>query len=338
MKAFVVTGPGQGAVSDVPDPRAGPGEVVVDVEQVGLCGTDVELFSGEMAYLQDGHAWYPIRPGHEWCGTVNAVGFGVDAGWLGLRVTADTMLGCTTCRLCRTGRQHVCRDRQEIGVRGGRPGALAWQLAVPARALHHLPDRVGPVAGALVEPGANALRAALAACEPSVDSVLVCGPGTIGLLTALFLQSMGADVHIAGLSTASLDFARSLGLEHAWLIDELPALPFDAVVDCTTSAAMPARAVEIVEPGGRVVFIGLSGVPSPVDSRALAFKDAAAVGVLSGSPAIAQTIEAYASGRVDPTRLVAATVGLDGAADALRGLRSGVGFGAPKIHVRPGLE
>jgi threonine dehydrogenase-like Zn-dependent dehydrogenase len=106
-------------------------------------------------------------------------------------------------------------------------------------------------------------------------------------------------------------------------------------VDCTTSQAMPARAVDIVEPGGRVVFIGLSGVPSQVDSRALAFKDATAIGILSGSPAIAQTIQAYASGRVDPTPLVAATVGLAAAADALRGRLSGAGSSAPKIHVRP---
>ena len=135
MKAFVVTAPGQAEVVDVADPQAAPGEVVVDVEQVGLCGTDVEFFTGEMAYLHQGHAWYPMRLGHEWCGTVCAVGDGVDTGWLGRRVTADTMLGCTACRLCRTGRQHVCRDRQEIGIRGGRPGALAERLPVPVRAL-----------------------------------------------------------------------------------------------------------------------------------------------------------------------------------------------------------
>jgi threonine dehydrogenase-like Zn-dependent dehydrogenase len=331
----VVTAPGQAEVIDVAEPDAAPGEVVVDVEQVGLCGTDVEFFTGEMAYLHEGHAWYPMRLGHEWCGTVSAVGEGVDAGWLGRRVTADTMLGCTACRLCLSGRQHVCRDRQEIGIRGGRPGALAQRLPVPARALHALPDEVSSRAGALVEPGANALRAALAAAQPSVGSVLVCGPGTIGLLTALFLRAMDADVHIAGLTTQSLAFARSVGLEHTWLVDELPEQPFDAVVDCTTSEAMPRRAVEIVEPGGRVVFIGLSGVPSPVDSRALAFKDATAVGILSGSPAIAQTIEAYASGRVDPTPLVAATVGLVSTADALGGRLAGARSTAPKIHVRP---
>ena len=335
MRAFVVTAPGQGSVVEVDDPSPAPGEVVVEVEQVGLCGTDVEFFTGEMPYLKQGHAWYPMRLGHEWCGTVRTLGDGVDSSWLGRRVTADTMLGCTACRLCRTGRQHVCRDRQEIGIRGGRPGALAELLPVPVRALHALPDHLPATAGALVEPGANALRAAQAAQERCGGSVLVCGPGTIGLLTALFLRAMDADVHVAGLTAPSLAFARSLGLEHTWLVDQLPRQPFDAVVDCTTSESMPARAVDIVEPGGRVVFIGLSGVPSPVDSRELAFKDATAVGILSGSGAIAETIAAYASGRVDPTALVAATVGLAGAADALRGRVSAAISSAPKTHVRP---
>ena len=203
-------GPGLAEVQDVPDPVAVAGEVVVEVERVGVCGTDVEFFSGHMAYLHDGQAEYPMRLGHEWSGTVAAVGDGVDLGWLGRRVTADTMLGCGTCRLCTSGRQHVCRDRLEIGIRGGRPGALAERLAVPVTALHPLPDNVSAAAGALAEPGGNALRAALAAVAGPAGSVLVFGPGTIGLLTALFLRSMGADVHVAGRTPDSLAFARGL--------------------------------------------------------------------------------------------------------------------------------
>ena len=83
MRAFVLTGPGRAAVQDVAAPVAGPGQVVVDVERVGLCGTDVEFFTGEMAYLHDGRAAYPMRLGHEWCGTVSSVGDGVDGSWTG---------------------------------------------------------------------------------------------------------------------------------------------------------------------------------------------------------------------------------------------------------------
>ncbi|MER6900037.1 alcohol dehydrogenase catalytic domain-containing protein, partial [Amycolatopsis sp. NPDC000740] len=160
MRAFVVTGPGEAGPAEVAEPVAGVGEVVVDVERAGVCGTDVEFFTGEMQYLADGHARYPMRLGHEWCGTVSEAGPGVHPAWVGRRVTGDTMLGCGDCRRCRGGHQHVCENRQEVGIRGGRAGALAERLAVPVRSLHELPDALDPVAGALVEPGGNACRAA----------------------------------------------------------------------------------------------------------------------------------------------------------------------------------
>src|SRR5689334_19135079 len=200
MRAFVLTGPREGAVREVRVPEAVPGEVVVDVERAGVCGTDVEFFTGEMTYLHQGHAAYPMRLGHEWCGTVSAVGAGVDPAWLGRRVMGDTMLGDRTCRRCRKGHQHTCENRQEVGIRGGRAGALAEKLAVPAWSLHPLPDEVDAVLGALVEPGGNALRAARAAEVGPGDRALVLGPGTIGLLTAMFLRAAGAEVHVMGLA------------------------------------------------------------------------------------------------------------------------------------------
>ncbi|NBH05160.1 alcohol dehydrogenase catalytic domain-containing protein [Amycolatopsis sp. SID8362] len=331
MRAFVLTGPRQYAVREVPAPAAAPGEVVVDVERAGVCGTDVEFFTGEMPYLHDGHAAYPMRLGHEWAGTVSAVGDGVDSAWLGRRVMGDTMLGDRTCRRCRRGHQHTCEQREEVGIRGGRPGALAEQIAVPAWSLHALPDSVDAVLGALVEPGGNALRAARAAGTGPGDRALVLGPGTIGLLTAMFLQAAGAEVHLMGV--AGLDFPRSLGFDGVWTRETLPDLPFDAVVDATGAAGAPALAVDLVEPAGRVVYIGLSGDPSRVDTRALVFKDVTAVGVLSASPGLAEAIEAYASGAVDPRPLVGATVGLDGVGAVLAGDR--IGGAGPKVHIDP---
>ncbi|MCR6489065.1 alcohol dehydrogenase catalytic domain-containing protein [Amycolatopsis sp. OK19-0408] len=331
MRAFVLTGPRQGAVHEVPSPRAVPGEVVVDVERAGVCGTDVEFFTGEMAYLHQGHAAYPMRLGHEWSGTVSAVGDGVDAAWLGRRVMGDTMLGDRTCRRCRKGHQHTCENRQEVGIRGGRAGALAERVAVPAWSLHALPDAVDPVLGALVEPGGNALRAARAAAVGEGDRVLVLGPGTIGLLTAMFLRATGAEVHLLGLGDSS--FARGLGFAHVWTRETLPELPFDAVVDASGAAALPSLAVDLVEPAGRVVYIGLSGQRSELDTRALVFKDVTAVGILSASPGLADTIAAYAAGTVDPRPLVGATVGLDRVGAVLAGER----FAAPKVHIDPRL-
>ncbi|MEH3078738.1 MAG: alcohol dehydrogenase catalytic domain-containing protein [Quadrisphaera sp.] len=335
VRAFVLTGPGEGGVQDLPAPDAGPGEVVVDVERAGVCGTDAEFFTGAMTYLHSGHASYPVVLGHEWCGTVAAVGAGVDDVWVGRRVMGDTMLGCGTCRRCRRGHQHVCEQRQEVGIRGGRNGALAEQLAVPVTSLHALPDAVDPVLGALVEPGGNALRAAQAARVGAGDRALVIGPGTIGCLVAMFLRAAGAEVHVLGLPGAALEFARSLGFEDVWTQEQLPPLPFDAVVDCSTGTTAPALALSLVEPGGRLVFIGIAHEPTPLDTRDLLLADLTAVGVLSASTGLGETIAAYASGAVDPRPLVAATVGLEDVLDVLAGRRPpGAGPG-PKVHVRP---
>ena len=116
--------------------------------------------------------------------------------------------------------------------------------------------------GALVEPGGNALRAVRAAQLTPGDRVLILGPGTIGLLAAMFARAAGAEVHLMGRPDRSLPFARSLGFDGAWTADALPALPWDAVIDASNAAYLPAKAVELVEPGKRVVYIGLAGRPA----------------------------------------------------------------------------
>jgi threonine dehydrogenase-like Zn-dependent dehydrogenase len=335
MRAFVVTAPGQHAVIDVPDPTPEPGEALVDVERVGICGTDVELFNGQMAYIQQGVTTYPLRLGHEWSGTVIAVGVGVDPDWVGRRVTGDTMIGDATCRRCRRGHQHLCENRHELGVRDGRHGALAERVAAPVSSLHVLPAPVDATLGALVEPGGNALRAARATRAVAGDRVLVLGPGTIGSLVALFLRASGAETHLMGRCDEDLAFVRNLGFEHCWTAESLPDLPYDAVVDASNASHLPALALDVVEPGGRVVYIGLGPSASPIDARALALKDVTAIGILSASPGLADTITAYATGAVDPRPLVGATVGLDEVGDVLAGTRARTVGAGPKIHVDP---
>ena len=336
MRAFVVTGPGRGEVQDVPAPAATPGLVVVDVERAGVCGTDAELFSGQMAYLDTGEARYPLRLGHEWCGRVSSVGAGVDDAWLGRRVTGDTMLGCGHCRRCTSGRQHLCADRYEIGVRNGWPGALAEQLPVPASALVALPDPVDAVLGALVEPGGNALRSVRAAGVRPGSRLLVLGPGTIGLLVAQVARAEGAEVHLLGRDDGFRELAASLGFERLWTRATLDRdLAFDAVVDASNDTGLPALAVELVEPGGRVVLVGLSGTASLLDSRSVVLKDVTVAGVLSASGGLEGAADLYASGRVDPRPLVAATVGLAEVADVLAGTRPPDAGPGPKVHVDP---
>jgi threonine dehydrogenase-like Zn-dependent dehydrogenase len=337
VRAFVVTAPHQGKVQDVPTPVAAPGQVVVDIHRVGVCGTDVEFFTGEMAYLHQGHARYPMRLGHEWCGVVSALGDGVYGGWLGRRVTGDTMIGCGHCARCLAGRHNVCENRFEIGIRGGFPGALAEQLAVPASALFALPDAVDDVAGAMVEPGGNALRSVLAAGLTPGDQLLVLGTGAIGLLVAEFARAQGAHAHLLGLSNRTLDFARTLGFAGVWTEADRPDLPWDAVIDASNAPALPALALDLVEPGKRVVYVGLAGTPSLIDTRAMALKDVTAVGILAGSQGLAGTIEHYAAGDVDPRPLVAATVSLDHVGEVLAGERPDSAGDGPKIHIDPRL-
>jgi threonine dehydrogenase-like Zn-dependent dehydrogenase len=129
-------------------------------------------------------------------------------------------------------------------------------------------------------------------------------------------------------------FAQSLGFESVWTLDDLPTTSFDAVIDASTDVVSPALALDIVEPGGRVVYIGLAGRPSPIDTRRLVLADATAVGILSGSTGLQGAIDLFASGRVDPSPLVAAVVGLDDVASVLAGSRD-PSWSGPKIQVSP---
>lgn len=336
MKAFLIPRPGEGVVGDVAAPTPGTDHVVIDVLRAGICGTDVSIFYRDDDGARHTRTPRPLRPGHEWSGRVVEIGAGVPDEWLGRRVTGDTMIGCDHCARCDDGRHHVCDARFEVGVRGDWPGALAEQLVMPVRSLYQLPDTVSDEAGAMVEPGANAYRAVTAAAVRPGFPVLVAGPGTIGLLCLLHALAFDAEVHVLGVDADALALAASLGAHGVWTAESLPKLPWDAVINATDDSTMPQRAFELVEPGRRVVLIGSGHAPATIDSRMLTGKDVTAVGILGGSGGLAATIDAYASGSVDPTPLIARTIGLGGVADALSGhawtARPG---GRPKTLVDP---
>jgi threonine dehydrogenase-like Zn-dependent dehydrogenase len=335
MRAFVVTAPKTFEIQNVSPPIAGPGEALIQIVRVGVCGTDIEFFNGDMPYLHDGQAKYPIRIGHEWTGTVIGLGNGTDSKLLGKRVTGDVMMGCGNCNRCSDGRQHTCVDRYEMGIRNGWNGALAEQLVIPTRFLHLLRDSIDDTVGALVEPGANAWRVAVAAQATPGKRILIWGTGTIGLYTLLFAKAMGAEVHMIGKDPATIELALELGATSAG--EELTAFKdgYNSIVDATFDPSIPAKAVDLVEPGGHVVLIGVDSNGAPIDSRKLVFKDVTVVGILSGSPGLSHSIEFIASGRVDPRPLVGATVGLSEVGSFFMGVRPiGAGVG-PKILVDP---
>ncbi|HQI65349.1 MAG TPA: alcohol dehydrogenase catalytic domain-containing protein [Rhodoglobus sp.] len=340
MRALVVTAPRQAAVLEVEDPVASPGELLVEVERVGICGTDVELYTGEMAYHDQGVTHFPLQLGHEWTGRVVAVGSAEDESWLGRRVTGDTMLGCGHCDYCLSGHHHVCPDRFEVGIRDGWPGALTERVLIPTRYAYAIPESVSLAAAALVEPGGNSLRAARAAAIEPGHRVLVLGSGTIGLLAALFARAEGAEVHIAGVREGSLELARSLGVHSTLRLDEIGDREneYDSVIEATSVETMPSLAVRLAKPAGRVVYIGLSSTPSLVDSRHIALKDITAVGILSASPGLAGAIQSFAAGAVVPDALVSEVIPLDDVPSRLEGRRGATAGPGPKVHVDPRMR
>ena len=339
MRAFVVTAPRCGEVQEVDDLVPLADQLLVDVERAGVCGTDIELYTGVMAYIGQGKTHFPLRLGHEWVGRVRSVGPDADVSWIGKRVTGDTMLGCGVCRFCLRGTQWVCPYRKEVGITDGWPGALAEQQLIPARFAHLIPEHVSVTSGALVEPGGNSLRAAEATLAGPGSRVLVLGAGTIGLLAAQFLMAKGVDVHLAGKRAGSLQLGRDLGVSTTYDLDEIAISDerFDAVIDATSSDTSPAIAARLVDPAGRIVLIGLSGTPSIVDTRDLVLADVTTVGILSASPGLAGAIEAFASGAVDPDSIVGEVIGLAEVASRLDGRRGVAAGPGPKVHVDPRL-
>ena len=264
---------------------AAPGQVVVDVERVGVCGTDVEFFTGEMAYLHQGLAGFPMRIGHEWCGTVSAVGPDVDPSWIGRRVTGDTMLGCgqlpalpgrSAARLRGPVRdRHPRRLSRRAGRAARRPGDGAAPAARRRRRHRRGAGRAGRQRAAGGPGGAPVTRGPGAGARPghhraagrAVRAGAGCGGAPDGRARRGRWTSPGR-----------------------WASRRLVArtscrtLPWDAVIDASNSPDLPALALDLVEPGKRVVYIGLSGTPSLIDTRTMVLKDVTAVGILSASP------------------------------------------------------
>jgi threonine dehydrogenase-like Zn-dependent dehydrogenase len=197
-----------------------------------------------------------------------------------------------------------------------------------------LPDSVDDTSGAMVEPSGNAFRALAAARVAPGDDLLIIGPGTLGLVAAMAAHARGVAVHLVGRSDRGLDFARSLAIGSASTWEDIPERPYRAVINASTTDVV-GRALNLVEPGGTMVCVGLSHEPTMIDTRELVFNDLSVIGILSGSPGMQTTIDAFASGDVDPHPLVAATYGMDRAAEILSGARPAGSGPGPKFLIDP---
>src|SRR5438105_4980972 len=178
-RALVIEEPGTIGISERPALEPGPGEVVVRPAYCGVCGTDLELLRGDVdpAYVR-----YPLTVGHEWSGTIEAVGSGVENLEPGDRCVAECIVPCGRCAFCTAGATNVCEVYEELGFT--LEGGASDQVRVPARLVHRLEPGTSLLDAALVEPSSVVLRALEKAAPKSGDRVLVVGDGTIGLLAA----------------------------------------------------------------------------------------------------------------------------------------------------------
>lgn len=254
MKALVYEGPRMMNIREVPAPELKPDEVLVRVERVGICGSELGGYLGHNSLRKP-----PLIMGHEFAGVVEQVGDQVTSSRQGDRVTANPLVTCGTCTYCRNGHSQLCGARALLGAH--RPGAFAELVAVPARNVYALPDHVSMDEGAFAEPFACAVHICRLLQLTPTDRLLVYGAGPIGLFALQAAQVYGVrDIVIIDLNEARLEIARELGGIAVTGLDQLEVGEgggFDAVIDAVGAEATRRKSMQAVRPGGRVVFTGL---------------------------------------------------------------------------------
>jgi len=263
MKALVYTAPETLVYREMPDPRPGDGEVVVRIDGVGICGSDMHAFLGH-----DSRRPAPLILGHEAAGTI------ASGPRRNERVTVNPLVGCGACQACRSGRENLCSRRQIISM-PPREGAFADLVAIPESNLVSVPDSMPLEKAALAEPlavGWHAVRLGLAALDPALAGpALVIGGGAIGLAAALALRAMGAgDITVCEPNPVRRKFlARSCGLSAT----DGPDGEFALVIDAVGLAATRARASAKASAGGVIVHIGLGEGGGGFDARRMTLQE-----------------------------------------------------------------
>ena len=330
---------------DLPVPEPEPGGVVIQVAATGLCRSDWHGWQGHDPDIVS----FPHVPGHEFAGTVHAVGTGVERVRVGQRVVVPFVCGCGHCGVCRTGSAHVCPDQWQPGFSG--PGSFAEYVAVPAADFNvvELPDEVGfDVAAGLGCRFATAYRGVVdvGRVHPG-DTVAVFGCGGVGLAAVMVAASRGAHVVAVDVSDGALALARAAGA--ARTVSSVEVDPVEAIradfpegvtitIDALGSPATASAAVRSLRVHGRHVQIGLLP-PAGIGDRAtvpMHLVIARELQVLGshGMPArdYPPMLADIANDRLDPGRFLARTISLEEAPAALAAMSSG-GATVPGITI-----
>jgi D-arabinitol dehydrogenase (NADP+) len=264
LKAVVYDAPRSFAVRDVPTPEPGPGEVRISVNQVGVCGTDLHIHEGEF------QARFPLIPGHELVGVIDALGEGADRFAVGEQVTVNPNIYCGRCAYCLSGRLILCSDLKGMG--SNFPGFFAEYVTVP-EALTFSVEGLDPDVAVFSEPAACAMHGLERLEIRPGSSALVIGAGPTGLLLAQLIASGGAtSVTVAAPRQFKLDTARRLGVDGVVLVDRADpeanvealraASPagdgYDIVVEASGSPDVGSTCVALARNGGTVLIYGVT--------------------------------------------------------------------------------
>lgn len=347
MQAAVFHAPGDVRIEDIPVPIPGPGEVLVRIARALTCGTDLKTWRrGHPTIMQK----VPTPFGHEFAGTIEEVGPGVDPRWRpGMRVVAANSAPCNRCPYCRMGRQSLCENLEFLW------GAYAEYIVVPTRIveqnLYEIPAGMSDEAACLVEPLACAVHGVAETPIAVGDTVAVNGAGPIGLFFVKLAALRGATVICCDLGETRLAVARRLGATHTVNVSETPdqvaavlALTpsgrgVDAGIEAVGLPEVWEKTVEMVRPGGVVNLFGgaKGGSTFSVSTTRLHYGELTIKGVFHHTPRYVQTaLELLASGVVPADEFISGSVALADVVEALE--RMGRQEGVKYAVVPPGAR
>ena len=329
MKAVVITGVGQLEVTEVPDPKAGPREVVVDVSACGICGTDLHILQGEFAPT------LPVIPGHEFAGVVVEIGSAVNEVAVGDRVAVDPSLYCNECRMCRLGRNNLCERWNAIGV--STAGGAAEFAVAPVANCVKLPDHVRTEDAALIEPLSCAVRGYDILRSQLASRVLIYGSGTMGLMMLQLGKLTGAaSIEVVDINTDRLATAKQLGVTAtATSADDLDRPKgWDVVIDATGNERAIQDGLGRVAKGGTFLQFGVSdySARAVIEPYKIYNQEITITGSMAVLHSFERAADLFATGVLDPNIFISDRLPLDDYAAAIEQFKAGEGR---KIQVLP---
>ena len=331
MKALVKKEPRSGLwMEDVAIPEPSSAEVRIRVTHSAICGTDVHIYNWD-AWAQ-ATVPTPMVVGHEFCGIIEKVGTDVSRFAVGQRVSAEGHIVCGTCRNCRAGRGHLCRNTKGVGVT--RPGSFAEYVVVPEHNVFVLPDDIPSEIAAIFDPLGNAVHTALS-FDLIGEDVLVTGAGPIGIMGALVAQAVGArKVVITDINPYRLDLCRKLGVQYVVDVSkqDLKAVMseigmtegFDVGLEMSGAAVAMQQMIDVMNYGGKIAILGISPVAFEVDWNKVIFKLLHLKGI-SGREMFETwyKMTALVQSRLDVSEIITHRFGIDDFEKGFDAMRSG---------------